>query len=230
MAPHAESDLSSTPPLNSYVDSHVYSTHSSAALETDYRGYDHVHWYVGNAKQAVTYYISRMGFSLVAYKALDTGSRSVATYVIRNGEVTFLLTSPLQTPEQAEDEHDRKLLTEIADHLRKHGDAVKDVAFEVDNVEDVYHQAVANGAVTVSTPQSTKDKDGIVKTATIKTYGETTHTLVERRGYHGVFMPGFKAPKEKTDPLDAYLPKVTLEAVDHCVGNQDWNAMEDVCQ
>lgn len=230
MAPHAEADFSTSPPNTSHLTNYTAQTASTYPLETDYRGYDHVHWYVGNAKQAATYYISRMGFSLVAYKALDTGSRAIATYVVRNGNVTFLLTSPLRTPEQAEDAKDAKLLNEICDHLRKHGDAVKDVAFEVDNAEDVYNQAIANGAVSIASPETLKDKDGYVRMATIKTYGETTHTLIERRNYRGVFMPGFRAPKEANDPINAYLPSIDLEAVDHCVGNQDWNAMEEVCE
>ncbi|RDW62469.1 4-hydroxyphenylpyruvate dioxygenase-2 [Coleophoma cylindrospora] len=227
MAPHA--DLSTSPQtVASNLDSHVHS--SAVQLDTEYRGYDHVHWYVGNAKQAVTYYVSRMGFKLVAYKALDTGSRSVATYVIRNGDVTFLLTSALRTPEQAEKPEDQELLAEIANHCVKHGDAVKDVAFEVDNVDAVHSQAVANGAVSISGPTISSDEYGYIKQATIKTYGETSHTLIERKNYSGVFMPGFKAVKDAVDPINEYLPAISLEAVDHCVGNQDWDAMEAVCK
>ena len=218
-------------PASSPPDSPSYSSTTSVSQSGgDYRGYDHVHWYVGNAKQAATYYIARLGFRIIAYKALDTGSRAIATYVVRNGDVTFLLTSPLRVPEQAENLEDKALLTEITDHLRKHGDAVKDVAFEVDSVQDVYDQAVANGAKILSAPQTLSDKFGTVKTAKIQTYGETVHTLIERKDYRGVFMPGFQAPKESADPLQFYLPTINFEAVDHCVGNQDWNQMEDVCQ
>jgi 4-hydroxyphenylpyruvate dioxygenase len=228
MAPHAEHDQS--PSLDSlHDDSRPGALPENDETIGEYRGYDHVHWYVGNAKQAVTYYTARMGFHLVAYKGLDTGSRAVASYVLRNGDVTFVLSSPLRTAAQAEDPADQDLLASMADHLIKHGDAVKDVAFEVDSVDQVYHQALARGAVSVSAPQTISDKDGAVKTAAIQAYGETIHTLVERKAYHGLFLPGYRAPKDSEDPLNAVLPSIDLEAIDHCVGNQDWNAMDEIC-
>ena len=92
-----------------------------------YSGYAFVHWYVGNAKQAATYYVTRMGFKRVAYKGLETGSRAVASHVVRNGKVTFVFTSPLRCLEQADrlEEADRQLLKEIHKHQERHGDAVK---------------------------------------------------------------------------------------------------------
>jgi 4-hydroxyphenylpyruvate dioxygenase len=121
-------------------------------------------------------------------------------------------------------------LSEIYAHLERHGDAVKDVSFEVDNVRAIYEHAIMNGAVSVQVPRVTTDKlDGEVLTAVIRTYGETTHTLIERNKYHGAFLPGYKA-FHQTDPLDKLLPPVTLEAIDHCVGNQDWNQMEAACE
>ena len=117
------------------------------------------------------------------------------------------------------------MLREMNQHLATHGDAVKDVAFEVDDVEAVYSEAVANGAVGVREPRVESDADGEVIMATVKTYGDTTHTLVERR-YRGPFLPGFRKAKMTVPSL---LPPVKLEAIDHCVGNQDWGEMEDAC-
>ncbi|PSK59309.1 hypothetical protein B9Z65_3633 [Elsinoe australis] len=197
---------------------------------SSYRGYDHVQWYVGNAKQAAAFYVTRMGFERVAYKGLETGSRAVASHVVRNGDVTFVLTSPLRG---LQDLHkfsleDQELVKAIHAHLEKHGDAVKDVAFEVDSVDNLYQAAVANGAKSIRQPAISKDKDGYVKAAVIQTYGDTTHTLIERSSYHGAFLPGFR-PETSQDPANRYLPKIALEAIDHCVGNQDWDEMEDVC-
>ena len=104
-----------------------------------------------------------------------------------------------------------------------------DVAFEVDSVEAVYEAAVRNGAQVVASPRTFKDLGGHVKMATIKTYGDTTHTLVERKQYSGVFLPGYRSEIAKQDPLASFLPPIGLEAIDHCVGNQDWDEMEDVC-
>ena len=105
----------------------------------------------------------------------------------------------------------------------------QDVAFEVDSVGAVFEAAVRNGAEVVVSPRMTKDANGYVKTATIKTYGDTTHTLVERKHYSGVFLPGYRDEGGKKDPLSYLLPSIELEAIDHCVGNQDWDEMEDVC-
>ncbi|EEP76387.1 4-hydroxyphenylpyruvate dioxygenase [Uncinocarpus reesii 1704] len=194
-----------------------------------YRGYDHVHWYVGNAKQAASYYVTRMGFERVAYRGLETGSKAVASHVVRNGNITFILTSPLRSLEQASRfPEDEELLREIHAHLEKHGDGVKDVAFEVDSVDAVFSAAVANGAEVVSGVRTLEDETGEIKVATIRTYGETTHTLIERSAYTGGFMPGYRM-ENSVDPTSKMLPQVVLERIDHCVGNQDWNEMERVC-
>ena len=105
---------------------------------TAYRGYHHVHWYVGNAKQAAAFYTSRMGFERVAYRGLETGSRAIASHVVRNGNVTFVLTSPLRCLEQSSrfSPEEEKLLKEMHEHQERHGDAVKgkqSVAFDTLN-------------------------------------------------------------------------------------------------
>ncbi|KAL4792021.1 4-hydroxyphenylpyruvate dioxygenase [Aspergillus venezuelensis] len=197
-----------------------------------YRGYDHVHWYVGNAKQAASYYITRMGFRRIAYKGLETNSRAICSHVIRNGDITFVLTSPLRSLDQIDrfSDDEQELLREIHEHLEMHGDAVKDVAFEVDSVEAVYGAAVGNGAKAVSGPRVLEDESGRVVTVTIQTYGQTTHTLVERGAYRGVFLPGYRVESRDEDPITALLPGVKLNRIDHCVGNQDWDEMDKVCE
>lgn len=115
-------------------------------------------------------------------------------------------------------------------HLEKHGDAVKDVAFEVDDVYAVYDQAISQDAVSVQAPITSSDSYGSVTTAIIRTYGDTTHTLISRNDYTGPFLPHFAPiPASKHDPLHALLPPVPLAAIDHCVGNQDWGQMEAAC-
>jgi len=231
MAPSATSIL--TPTSLTFPTSN--STPSSLGTP-DFHGYDHITWYVGNAKQAASFYTTRLGFYTIAYKGLETGSRYIASHVVANGTIRFVLTSPIKAyTELSEDEpispEERRLLKEIYQHLEKHGDAVKDVSFEVDNVEAVYHQAVNQDAISVQPPKITYDDDGSVTTAIIRTYGDTTHTLISRDSYHGVFLPGYKAiPNSKLDPLQKLLPPIHLEAIDHCVGNQDWGAMEAACE
>jgi 4-hydroxyphenylpyruvate dioxygenase len=203
----------------------------------NFTGYDHVTWWVGNAKQAASYYSTVFGFETVAYRGLETGSRYLASYVVGNGQIRFVFTSPLRSEKHLPADEpistdERALLAEMHAHLERHGDAVKDVAFEVDNVEGVYYKAVAEGADAVQPPRRLVDKQfGHVTTAVIRTYGDTTHTLISREHYTGPFLPGFRAaatPK-KTTAGGLALPKVELARIDHCVGNQDWNEMVSAC-
>ncbi|KAI9053909.1 hypothetical protein LZ554_002854 [Drepanopeziza brunnea f. sp. 'monogermtubi'] len=232
MAPSAISPIISSASL-----SFPTSNNTPGAVEgsPNFHGYDHITWYVGNAKQAASYYTTRLGFYTIAYKGLETGSRYIASHVVANGSIRFVLTSPIKSytcldEDEPISSEDRTLLEEIYAHLEKHGDAVKDVAFEVDHVEAVYNQAISQGAVSVRRPQTLGDEDGSVTAAVIRTYGDTTHTLISRDSYHGVFLPGYKAiPASKVDPLQELLPRVSLEAIDHCVGNQDWGQMEAAC-
>lgn len=151
------------------------------AKQVEFRGYDHVTWWVGNAKQVAQYYITRFGFRPVAYKGLETGSRHIASHVVQNGDVRFVFTSPVvassrQTTTRAPPK-EQKLLDEMYDHLDKHGDGVKDVAFEVDDVHAVYEKAMRNGAKSVMLPREETSEEGTVLTASIRTYGKRMNGL-----------------------------------------------------
>lgn len=206
----------------------------AAAPVGNFSGYDHVTWWVGNAKQAASYYTTLFGFHIEAYSGLETGSRFFASYVVSNNDVRFVFTSPLRSAahlpaDETISKEDKQLLADVYAHMERHGDAVKDVAFEVDNVAAVYESAVKGGAVAVQPPRTvTDDEHGSVTTAVIRTYGDTTHTLISRAGYTGVFMPGFRAGKPSTSVVAA--PAVPLARIDHCVGNQDWDEMNDACK
>ncbi|KAK1772582.1 4-hydroxyphenylpyruvate dioxygenase [Phialemonium atrogriseum] len=203
------------------------------APPSNFNGYDHLTWWVGNAKQAASYYNTVFGFKTLAYRGLETGCRYFASYVVGNADVRFVFTSPVRSARCLPEEEpispeDREMLREIHEHLEKHGDAVKDVAFEVDNVEGVYFKAVAGGAVAVQPPRTVHDKQhGHVTTAVIRTYGDTTHTLISRLNYSGPFLPGFRAVKKQSATVS--LPEVQLARIDHCVGNQDWDEMVSAC-
>jgi 4-hydroxyphenylpyruvate dioxygenase len=123
---------------------------------------------------------------------------------------------------------DLNALEEVQEHLEMHGDAVKDVAFEVDDVRGIFAEAVRNGARVIRHPFELSDRDGTVICATIATYGDTTHSLVQRNHYHGAFLPGYRQTST-VEPTEAFLPRIALEAIDHCVGNQDWDQMTAAC-
>lgn len=231
MPPTAIADSARSPAV--YSSSPEADDYAVRAPLPSFNGYDHLTWWVGNAKQAASYYTNVFGFRTLAYRGLETGCRYFASYVVGNADVRFVFTSPVRSAKfLPEDEpissEDRKLLEEIHDHLEKHGDAVKDVAFEVDNVDGVYFKAVAGGAVAVQPPKTISDKQyGYVTTAVIRTYGDTTHTLISRHNYTGPFLPGFRAVNNK--PSSIPMPDVQLARIDHCVGNQDWDEMDSAC-
>lgn len=201
-------------------------------ITTGYQGYDHVHWFVGNAKQAATYYVTRFGFKYIAYRGLETGSRYVCSYVVGLGDIRFVITSPIQGPDKQEIEQavteSGESLRGVHQHLAKHGDSVKDVAFEVDDVDQIWSKAVQNGGKSVKSPTSVSDESGSVRYAIVQTYGDTIHTLMSRADYRGAFLPGYRAVTS-FDPISLLLPKVPLRVIDHCVGNQDWDEMEKMC-
>ncbi|CAJ0958416.1 unnamed protein product [Ranitomeya imitator] len=157
-----------------------------------------------------------MGFEQLAYRGLETGSRELVTHAVKQDKIIFLFVSPL-TPGNEE----------FGAHLQKHGDGVKDVAFEVEDCDFLVKKARERGAVIVKEPWIEEDKYGRVKFAVIQTYGDTTHTLVEKMDYSGIFLPGFQAPLSK-DPLLLKLPSCKLNFIDHVVGNQPDNEMVSI--
>jgi len=171
-------------------------------------GTDYVEFYVGNAKQAALYYQSAFGHQLVGYRGPETGVRDKVSYLLAQGKIRLVLTSALG-PEGP-----------IAEHVNKHGDGVRDIALWVDDARDAHAKAIERGARSVQEPKVLEDEHGEVVAAAIGIYGDTIHSLIERRNYKGLFMPGFMAKK----PL--FQAKETgLQYVDHCVGNVELGQM-----
>ncbi|TCP58028.1 4-hydroxyphenylpyruvate dioxygenase [Tumebacillus sp. BK434] len=156
---------------------------------------DYVEVYSGNAKQAVFYYCKLFGMKVTAYKGLETGSRNVVSYVVEKGEIRFVISGSF-APD-----------TPIAEFVKKHGDAVKDIALRVDNVEETYRQAVERGGIPLVEPFIEEDEHGQVKKAVIGTFGDTVHTLIERSAYSGVFAPGFQSVEEEEPEIDTAITR-----------------------
>jgi len=186
-----------------------------------YSGFDHLRFTVTNAKQAASYYCTRLGFKHVAYRGLETGCRDTASHVVKQGDAIFVFESPIQ-PET---------MKEMAQEIAIRGDGVKDVAFTVKDCKAVYEKAIARGAKSIKAPEEITDEDGTVIMATLATYGDVHHTLVERKNYKGIFLPGFKdslSSLRYKDPLEAILPHVPLQFIDHVVGNQPDGEMNPI--
>ena len=176
-------------------------------------GTDYIEFYVGNAKQASYYYRGAFGFQLVGYRGPETGVRDRASYLMQQDKIRFVLTTPIR-PDLSEES------AAIADHLARHGDGVRDLALWVDDARYAFETAIERGAVAVHEPRVMQDDDGEIVIAAIRTYGDTIHSLVERRNYRGLFMPGFRPVTPRFAPKD-----VGLKYVDHCVGNVELGKM-----
>lgn len=172
------------------------------------QGTDYIEFYIGNAKQAAHYYKTAFGFQSVGYAGLETGLKDRASYVIRQGKITLVLTSPLSSK------------SPISEHIKKHGDGVKIIAFLVDDAQKSFEETVRRGAKVYQEPTVETDDNGTVKRAGIYTYGETVHMFVERRNYSGIFLPGFEKWESEYNPSE-----IGLKYVDHCVGNVELGQM-----
>jgi 4-hydroxyphenylpyruvate dioxygenase len=183
-----------------------------APVEKDFlplNGTDYVEFYVGNARQAAHYYRTAFGFRLAAYQGPETGTRDRASYVLVQNKIRFVLTTPL-APDSP-----------IAEHVRLHGDGVRDIALWVDDAESAWRETTNRGARSVRAPETLRDRNGEARVASIAAYGDTIHTFVERRGYRGTFLPGFV----DVEGEDSLARPVGLKYIDHMVGNVGWGEM-----
>ena len=152
---------------------------------------------------------------------METGSREKVTHVVKNGKVLICLTSPLNWNTPFGKEH--------TEHLAKHGDAVKDVSFAVENCKKTFEVAKSRGVEVIKEPFTLEDNDGgSITMATIKAYGDTTITFIERNNFNGFFMPGFI--KKKEDPFNKLISQPSFGFIDHIVGNHAVGDMESTVQ
>jgi 4-hydroxyphenylpyruvate dioxygenase len=178
------------------------------------RRIDHIRFFVGNARQSAYFYRNAFGFDVVGYSGLETKVKHEAGYVLKQGDITFVLISPLQ-PDHPE-----------YHRLIEHGDGVMDIALEVEDVAVAYAESTKRGAQGLTAPTLLEDEHGVYEFATIKAYGDTRHSFINRKGYRGTFAPGFK-------PLDRgrYNPSSArptgLLTIDHVVGNVDEGKMNE---
>jgi 4-hydroxyphenylpyruvate dioxygenase len=167
------------------------------------KGIDHVEFWVGNAKQAAAYYRALWGFTPVAYAGLETGVRDRSSYVMVQNEIRFVFTAPLTDS------------GELAEHVRRHGDGVHDIAFAVDDVASAWRETTSRGAKSALEPMEVKGEKGVLRRSAIHTYGEVLHSFIDRSGYQGTFAPGYHRIVKSA----AAATGQQLLEVDHCVGN-----------
>ncbi|MGH3205971.1 MAG: 4-hydroxyphenylpyruvate dioxygenase [Streptosporangiaceae bacterium] len=174
-------------------------------------GMDAVVFAVGNAKQATHYYSTAFGMRRIAYRGPETGDPDEAAHVLVSGGARFVFRGPARPG------------TALGERLAAHGDGVMDLALQVSSAEDAYHYAVAHGARGVEAPHLLEDESGKVVVAAIATYGDTRHTLVERSGYSGAYLPGYVPAAPVVTPGERGF----FTEIDHCVGNVELGKMDE---
>jgi 4-hydroxyphenylpyruvate dioxygenase len=168
----------------------------------------HVELWAGNAKQSSFFYRKAFGFSQLAYSGLETGNRQAASYVLSQGKIRLVVTSPLTPGHPA------------AEHIRKHGDGVIDIALHVEDADFAFQEAVRRGAKPAIEPHDIRDEHGTVRRAAIRTYGETIHSFISYKDYLGPFLPGYQAAEIPSESAGLLI-------VDHVVGNVELGKMNE---
>lgn len=163
-------------------------------------GIDHIELYSGNARQSAHFYRTVMGFQPVAYSGPETGRRDSVSYLLKQGDATLLLSSGLCANGC------------IGQHVQCHGDGVRDIALNVDDVKEAFEEAIGRGASPVAKPHKVGGEDGDVMLASVATFGDTIHTFIDRRNYRGVFLPGFR-PLKMRESAPAQLDHIDHLAV-----------------
>jgi 4-hydroxyphenylpyruvate dioxygenase len=148
-----------------------------------------------------------VGFSQAAYRGLETGERKLTSYLLNQGKVNFMFTTPMELDHPA------------SEHVRKHGDGVRDIALRVENADQAFEEAIQRGARVAEEPHDVSDEHGTIRQAAIHTYGDTIHSLISYKGYSGPFLPGFSPAK---------IPGkgAGILRIDHIVGNVELGQME----
>ena len=179
------------------------------------RGWDHIELWVGNARTTAQFFTSALGFRITAYAGPETGVPDQASYVLEQGSIRLVVTAGLSAA------------SPITAHVQHHGDGVRDLAWAVDDVDGAFLSAIERGARAVCPPHERHDDGGVVRAATVATYGETVHSFVDRSRHEGVFGPGFRAEGVPGEPPG---PPVGLQRIDHVVGNVELGRLDQWVQ
>lgn len=188
--------------------------YDAAADPFPVQGWDSIEWVVGNAAQTAHFFQSAFGMELVAYSGPTTGNRDHHSFVLRSGAIRFVIKGAVDPA------------SPLADHHRRHGDGVVDIALTVPDVDKCIDHARSQGATVLLEPHDLTDQFGTVRLAAIATYGETRHTLVQRSQYTGPYLPGYVARTSEYRKR-AHAPKRIFQALDHVVGNVELGKMNE---
>jgi 4-hydroxyphenylpyruvate dioxygenase len=165
------------------------------------KGFDYIEYYVGNARQAAHFWRTAYGFTPIAYSGLEIGIRDRTSIVMQQNDIRLVLTSALDSD------------SPIAEHVRLHGDDVKDIAFTVDDAEDAYEAALRRGAQPLMPPTLYEDDKGSMTKATIGAFGDTVHSFIERKGAGVAHFPNFRTVENPPPCVSTGLTEIDHVAI-----------------
>ncbi|MEM1250211.1 MAG: 4-hydroxyphenylpyruvate dioxygenase [Acidobacteriota bacterium] len=174
------------------------------------QAFDHVEFYVGNAKQAAQYYERCFGFTNTFYKGLETGEREVASYIMDQGAIRLILTTAL-SPDHP-----------ISHQVHRHGDGVGRIGLRVPDARAAFAATVERGAEAAEEPRVIDNGNSEIVVSAIKAYGDTLFEFVERDPASLNDLPGFEKRNEHVRGSGAGLTNI-----DHIVGNVELGKMNE---
>lgn len=169
---------------------------------------DAVEFYVGSAKQWAYFHRNAMGFDLIGYAGPETGVRDRVSYLLGQGSVKIKLTSFLDQN------------SPIAEHVRKHGDGVRDVSLTADNIDETAMEVEKRKVVKLGKIETIKTNSGKIRKAVAPTYGETVHTITDYSEYDDTLPPDFQE-------VEGDSKSVGIKRIDHVVGNVEEKYMDN---
>lgn len=170
---------------------------------------DYVEFYVGNALQTALFYQHFLGFELVFFKGLQTGCSDCVSYVVRQNDITLVITSSLDSD------------SEIARHVNTHGDAVKKIAFSTQKSETIFELSIRYGAEKVFEPTKIEDENGFVIMSSVKVYSDIEYVFIDKDQYRGGFLPSFDSKSSRVQ-----VEQIGLTSIDHITANVEKGTMD----
>lgn len=176
------------------------------------RGFDYIEFFVGSAKVWAYWHAKAMGFEIKGYLGPETGHRDRCTYFLQQNDLKVQITSALHPGTY-----------DVIDFVNRHGDGVKLVGYEVDDVEKAFTTVIQRGGIPVQQPTKYEDEYGYTMQASFRIYDDTEIVLINYDHYKGILKPGFSGPRQD---IEMNREEVGLQAIDHIVGNVRPNEMD----
>lgn len=142
--------------------------------------YDFIEYYVGMAKMVVYWHVKALGFKVVAYAGPETGVDDKCSYYIVKNDIKLVITAASQPSSY-----------QIVSFVDLHGNGIKRIGINVENVDTFFEQALSKGAIPLTFPETLSDANGSVRMAKLKIFDDNEIVLINCENYRGDFLPGY---------------------------------------